>query len=274
MYEDYWGLREKPFENTPDSRFLYRSRKHEEALMRMFYAIRERKGAAMFTGEYGSGKTVLARVLLEDLTEKPQRYSVALIVYPNFSSKDLLREILFQLDGSDYKETKIRLLHILNDKLYKNLNEDRDTVVIIDEAQVIAKREVLEELRLLLNFQLRDRFLLTLLLVGQPELRERINEIEQLEQRLAVRYHLDTLDEEETKGYIHHRCQVAGRKNPIFSNEATRLIYNASSGIPRKINNFCDMSLVVGMMEKLEKIEEGIMEKVIEDFVLDKVKSI
>ncbi len=266
MYEEYWKLKEKPFENVPDPRFLYHSPKHEEALMRMFYAVRERKGAALLTGEYGSGKTILSRVLISELTKKDSKYKVALIVNPKLSPRDFLREILFQIEGTDVVGGKLQLLHMLNEKLYADLNNDVETVIIIDEAQAIDRPEVFEELRLLLNFQLNNRFLLTLILVGQPELKEKVYKIPQLEQRLAIRYHLNKLDYEEMRQYIIHRCTIAGRENEIFTDDACKVIYEASEGIPRRVNNLCDMGLIVGMMAKAQNVDEKIMQEVAEDF--------
>ncbi|MCK5306868.1 MAG: AAA family ATPase, partial [Candidatus Omnitrophica bacterium] len=189
MYEAYWGLREKPFENTPDPRFIYYSQRHEEALSRMLYVIRERKGAGILTGEYGSGKTLLSRVLLEELSS--EQYHSALIFNPMLPSMELVKEIIYQLGGDTSSLlSKTDLLHYLNDILYKNRDDDKNTVIVVDEAQAISEESGFEELRLLLNFQLNDNFLLTLILLGQPELKEKIKNLPQLRQRLAVRYHL------------------------------------------------------------------------------------
>lgn len=267
MYEDYWGLKEKPFENTPDPRFFYCSAKHEEALMRLLYAVEERKGATMLSGDYGSGKTLLSRVVFGKLIQEEDKYKVALVVNPAIPVLELLGEIVYQLGREDSGgDRKIDILRNLNEILYKTAQNNKHTVIIIDEAQAIEDESIFEELRLLLNFQLNERFLLTLLLLGQPELREKIEKLPQLKQRLALRYHLTTLTEAETKGYIEHRCKVAGRTHPIFLDEAYRLIYEHSQGIPRQINNFCDLSLVIGMGQKAAYIDAGIVEEVIKDF--------
>ncbi len=270
MYEDYWGLKEKPFENTPDPHFLYYSSKHEEALSRMLYAIRERKGAAILTGEYGSGKTVLSRAFLEELSD--ERYQTVLIFNPRIPPIEFLQEIVYQLGGEDTSESKTRLLRILNDILYNNRSEGKDTIIAIDEAQAIGSEEIFEELRLLLNFQLDDMFLLTIILIGQPELKERVDRIPQLRQRLAVRYHLVALDERETREYITHRLGVAGSSKHIFGEKTHRLIYEASDGIPRRINNICDMCLLVVFGMKADAIDEGIVSDVISDLEEKPVK--
>ena len=266
MYEEYWGFLEKPFENSPDPRFLYCSTQHEEALMRMMYTVRERKGAALLTGEYGSGKTLLSRVLIGKFSEEFSRYSISLVVNPAISPLDLLKEIVYQLGCSvSNSDSKVDILHRLNEVLYRNLLEERHSVIIIDEAQAIEDEASFEEMRLLLNFQSNERFLLTLLLLGQPELKEKVNRIRQLEQRFSLRYHLQNLSFEETAEYILHRCRVAQREDRIFTDGACRLIYEWTEGIPRKINNICDLGLLIGFGKKANRIDESIVEAVIED---------
>jgi len=266
MYAKYWGFIKKPFENTPDPEFFYHSSQHEEALMRLLYAVREKKGAAMLSGEYGSGKTLLSRVVMSRLLSEDERYKVALIINPAIPTEELLSEIVYQLGQETAKEDrKSELLHKFNELLYRNMSDRKHTVIIIDEAQTIKDESGLEELRLLLNFQLNEAFLLTLLLIGQPELKDRIERIPQLKQRLAIKYHLGTLDFDETGQYIRHRCRVAGKEEPVFSDNAVGLIYNASGGIPREINNICDLCLLIGMGDKVTNIDENIASQIIRD---------
>lgn len=267
MYENYWGLKEKPFENAPDPRFFFCSSKHEEAVMRLLYAVQEKKGAAMLSGEYGAGKTLISRVLLSKLMQEDHKYKVALIVNPAIESLELLGEIVYQLGmETSRSDRKVDILRDLNDILYKTAQEKKHTVIIIDEAQAIEQESTFEELRLLLNFQMNESFLLTLLLLGQPELKVKIDNLAQFKQRLAIRYHLTTLTLEDTKRYIEHRCRVAGREKPIFLEETFELIYDYSNGIPRQINNVCDLCLVIGMGHKVEFIGEKIVREVIKDF--------
>ncbi|OGX33468.1 MAG: hypothetical protein A3I43_05235 [Omnitrophica WOR_2 bacterium RIFCSPLOWO2_02_FULL_50_19] len=266
MYEEYWGFSEKPFENTPDPKFLYCSAQHEEALMRMLYASREQKGAVLLTGEVGSGKTLLSRVLIGKLNEESSKYSVSLVVNPAIPSLDLLKEIVYQL-GCDVSkdDSKLDILHKLNEVLYRNLVEERHSIIIIDEAQAINDETTFEEMRLILNFHSNERFPLTLLLLGQPELKEKIKNIRQLEQRFSLRYHLQNLNFEETTGYIKHRCRVAQREGDVFTDTSCRLIYEFTDGIPRKINNICDLSLLIGFGKKADAVDESITQAVIED---------
>lgn len=265
MYKEYWQLTEKPFENAPDPKFFYHSPNHEEALMRLHYVIRERKGAGLLTGEYGSGKTVLTRLIVKELSGKADGYKIALIVNPSLSAGDFLKEIVFQIEGREHGGSKLKILHIINDILYKSMEEQKEVVIIVDEAQIIKKQDMFEELRLLLNFQLNDRFLLSLILVGQPELREKINRLPQLRQRMAISYHLNVLSEDETAHYIKHRCKIAGAEKPLFSEEAIQVIAKHSAGVPRRVNTYCELALMQGMLGKREIIDQEIAKDAIDD---------
>jgi len=267
MYRDYWKLKEKPFENTPDPRFLYSSHEHLEAATRLTYAVEERKGAALLTGEYGCGKTVISRLLFQVLPQ--DKYEIALVTNPLLSPMELLREICFQLGIKSSSDVpKPELLMNLNDRFYENLNKGKDTVVIIDEAQAIKDLETFEELRLLLNFQLNNRFLMTLILIGQPELRAIIDGLKQLKQRLAIRYHLNPLSREDTKNYLTHRLKVAGTEANIFNDVACGLVWIHSDGVPRLINTICDTCLLVGFTQGLEEINEEVVKKAVYDLEL------
>ena len=263
MYEKYWKLQQKPFENTPDPHFFYYSRKHEEALSRMLYAVRERKGAAILTGDPGCGKTLLSRVLLKELNT--EEYQLAFIFNPRLSPLNLMKEIVYQLDSRISSSSKINLLHYFNEILYANRNSNKGTVIVIDEAQTIGHKNSFEELRLLLNFQLNDDFLLTLILLGQPELKEKIDKLPQFKQRFAVRYHLGALTEDETGRYIRHRLKMAGSQKEIFPEDVLIDIYRYSAGTPRRINNICDMALLAGSAEGIDKVNRGVIREVAED---------
>jgi type II secretory pathway predicted ATPase ExeA len=269
MYESYWGLREKPFQNTPDPRFLYHSTQHEESLTRLIYTVRERMGAAMLTGVFGCGKTVLGQALLDEIST--DRYKVAFITNPQVEYVELLRAIVRNLKDIKLPVKKDELsadylLETLNDILINNMRDGRDTVVIIDEAHVIRDEKIFEGLRLLLNFQLRDRFLLTLLLFGQPELLPMIESNKQLEQRIAMKCHLGSLNEKETKEYVLHRLNVAGAQRPIFNDDAFKLIFEHSGGIPRRINKICDLGLLSGYGKGALNIDRHIIEEELASF--------
>jgi len=233
--------------------------------MRLYYIIKERKGAGLLTGEYGCGKTVLTRYVIRELSQAGNNYEIALIVNPSLSAEDFLKEIIFQLEGRESDGSKIKLLHTINDILYKNTEEGKDVVVMVDEAQAINSQEMFEELRLLLNFQLNNRFLLTLILIGQPELREKIARLPQLKQRLAISFHLNTLTPEEVEKYIHHRCEVAGANKHLFSKEAVKLIAEHSGGVPRRINTYCELALMQGMLDNKNLADIKVVEEAVED---------
>ncbi|MBI3028449.1 MAG: AAA family ATPase [Candidatus Rokubacteria bacterium] len=258
--EAYWGFKEAPFENSPNPKFLYLSPGYEEALTRLVYAVKHRKGAAMLTGEYGCGKTTVARAMLQRL--EPQRYEVGLLVNPSWNATDFLRELLYQM-GVDTPETsKFELIHMLNDLFYKNFRAGRDNVVVVDEAQLIEEDAILEELRLLLNFQLDERFLVTLVLIGTPELRNKIRRMPPLDQRITIRCHLDRLDYEHTASYIAHRVGRAGQPRRLFTDEAVKLIFALTHGTPREINNLCDLALFVGYSKQLQEIDRELIRQV------------
>jgi len=263
MYQEYWQLKEPPFENVPDPKFIYFSAEHEEALTRLLYAIKARKGAAMLTGDVGAGKTTLSRVLIQSLPV--QKYEVAVITNPDLSPLEFLKEILHQLGIDEDLESKVDILHRLNEELFKNVRAEKDTVIVIDEAQAIQDFLVLEEIRLLLNFQLNERFLITLIIIGQPELKEITTLLPQLDQRIAIRYHLGPLSFEDTVQYIEFRLKIAGSTRKIFTDGALEKIYEYSKGIPRKINNICDLSLLVGFSARAKEIDSQIVTRLIDD---------
>lgn len=265
MYEAYWELREPPFDNSPNPRFFYLSPEHEEALVRLVYTVRHRKGCGMLTGEYGCGKTTLSRALIQRL--EAERYEIGLLTNPSWTPVDFLREALYQLGVEATERAKSELLHQLNDVFFSNYRAGRDTVIIVDEAQLIDDDAVFEELRLLMNFQTDDRFLVTLLLIGSPELRDRVRRLKHLDQRITIRYHLNTLDGAHTAAYITHRLRMAGRTAPIFTDEAIRLIFDFTRGTPREINNLCDVALLVGYTKRLKEVGEKIIAEVIKDQV-------
>jgi len=262
MYLEYWGFKKFPFENVPDPEFMYYSQEHEEALVRLIYAAKRRKGAALLTGEVGCGKTVLSKVFIQQLPD--DEYDIGLVINPTLEPIDFLKEILYQLGLNHDTNSKADLLNILNEKMLENVKQDKTTLLIIDEAQLISK-QTFEEIRLLLNFQLNDRFLLTLVLIGQPELRGIIKGIEQLDQRIAIRYHLNPLNFKDTVKYINFRMEKAGLTKKIFASQSVDEVYNYSRGIPRKINNVCDMSLLIGFSSKKKVINSGVIKKIIED---------
>ena len=245
MYEQFYGFAESPFNITPDPRFLFFSEKHREAFNHLLYGIRERKGFIQITGEVGAGKTTLCRALLEKLGDN---YRTALILNPALTTHQLLGLILSELGFRAMEFGRRRRMTQLNDFLLQQVRDGRDVVLLIDEAQGL-NRDLLEQLRLLSNLETDQRKLLQIVLVGQPELRELLDErgLRQLRQRITVRYHLRPLSSWETEAYIQHRLRVAGANSrPTFSRGALWWIYRYSRGVPRLINAICDKALLAG----------------------------
>lgn len=267
MYESFWKFTEKPFENTPDPKFFYNSSQHEEALARMLYVIRESKGAGLLTGVYGCGKTLIARSIFKELEQ--DIYKIAIITNPRLDDIEMLRMIAYGLGtGSEVPTRKADVLIRLETILKNNILDGKKTVVIIDEAHAIEKKEIFEEIRLLLNFQLDNKFLLTLLLFGQPELKEKIEEIKQLNQRIVMKYHLTPLNREDVENYIYHRLSVVGLKEKIFSSEAIDIIFERSGGIPRRVNQICDTLLLAAFGAKKLTIDKELVKETIQSFSL------
>jgi general secretion pathway protein A len=253
MYQEFYDLREPPFNITPDPRYLFFSRRHREAYDHILFGINQRKGFIQVTGEVGAGKSTLCRAVLEELGEG---YATALILNPMMTGIQLLRSILGELNLNDRGNDRVRLLERLNAYLLEQVGAGIEVVLFIDEAQDMAD-DLLEQVRLLSNLETDDRKLLQIVLIGQPELRDALDrpEMRQLHQRITVRYHLGSLDRQETESYIHHRLQVAGSNGrPSFSRWAISRIHRRSHGVPRLINALCDKALLVGYVEGLDHL--------------------
>lgn len=247
MYARYFGLNEKPFTIAPDPRFLFQSRRHEEALAHLIYGVKEAGGFIQLTGEVGTGKTTLTRVLLDRLPEKVQ---VAMILNPRLTVREFLQNICKELCLEWWQEGPAeprinQLIDVLNKHLLDSHAQGRRVVLIIDEAQNL-DAELLEQLRLLTNLETSERKLLQIILIGQPELRQTLarTDLRQLAQRITGRYHLDPLNREETGRYIRHRLKVAGASRQIFTDNAVREVHRLSQGVPRLINVICDRALL------------------------------
>ncbi len=253
MYEDYWGLGQAPFQTVPDPDFFCPFPAYQEILEKLFYVVVYGKGAAMITGEIGAGKSTLSRVFLLALGE--EKYDVALVINPALRRDELLYEIALQLGTLPPKDARISLFHAINERLRTNADRDVRTVLIIDEAQTITHKAAFEDLRILMNFQVSDRHLLSLILFGQPDLKEVIAQQRSLEQRIAIRSHLGRLGVVETANYIEFRLEKAGATRPIFTDEAINIVHWAADGIPRSINNLCDLCLFEGMRRKVEAVD-------------------
>ena len=264
MYNSYYGFKEPPFNLTPNSRFFYASNKHTEALHSLIYAIEQRKGFIVITGDIGSGKTTVCRTLLNKLDAKTE---VALITNTHLTSKDLLLTILEDFE-IDYKSgSKAKLISQLNDYLLDQLHKNHNVVLIIDEAQNLTP-SVLEEIRMLSNLETEHEKLIQIILMGQPELKKilALNRLEQLRQRVSIYFHLTPLSKEETREYILYRLKVASNSDrQYFTEEALNKIYQYTRGVPRLINQLCDNALLTCYVDEKPTVDEKTLQEVINE---------
>jgi general secretion pathway protein A len=256
MYEHFYGLDERPFAITPNPRFVYLSQRHQDAMAHLLYGI-GRGGSGGFvqlTGEVGTGKTTLCRLLLEQV---PEQTRIALILNPMLNPPELLRAICVELEvdlkgaGKSIQKLQDRLNRFLLDR-----HADGERVVlIIDEAQNMS-REALEQIRLLTNLETATDKLLQIILLGQPELRLLLArpELRQLAQRITARYHLDPLNQSETEYYVRHRLAVAGAERCPFGSDGLKALYKCADGVPRLINIIADRALMAGYAHEMERI--------------------
>ncbi|HEY6552952.1 MAG TPA: AAA family ATPase [Vicinamibacteria bacterium] len=258
MYETFYGFTEKPFNLTPDPKYLYLSPRHTEAVAHLEFGRRERGGFILITGEVGTGKTTLARYFLGRL---PANTATAVVLYPALSAVELLRSILDDLHvpvtGNSLKD-HVDALHRF---LLQARSEGRDVVLLIDEAQDLAA-EVLEQVRLLSNLETDTEKLIQIVLMGQSELRDLLErtELRQLAQRVTARYHLEPLSRDEISDYIRHRLAIAGGEGKVaFTAHAIDAVHQLSTGIPRLVNSICDRALLAGYVKGLREINAGMV---------------
>jgi general secretion pathway protein A len=264
MYEKFFGLNEKPFQILSDPAYLFMSKAHENAYTHLEYGIVENKGFVVITGEIGSGKTTLINYLLEKIEENIQTALINnTLIKPGKLLKVLCQD--FEIDIKDLDDAD--LLTAFYQFLVEQYAARKRVILIIDEAQNLSV-DALEEVRMLSNFELEKQHLFQVILVGQPELRFKLQQktLEQLAQRISVHYHISGLDPEEVEAYIKHRLQIAGAKNKdLFQKDALEAIYTYSRGIPRLINMLCDTAMVYAFADGLKKIEREIIDSVIRE---------
>lgn len=261
MYESFYGLSERPFSITPNPRFVYLSQRHRDALAHLLYGVGQggSGGFVQLTGEVGTGKTTLCRVVLEQV---PENTRIALILNPMLSPAELLRAVCHELEisieGTDGSLQQLQ--ERLNSYLLERHAEGERVVLIIDEAQNMS-REGLEQIRLLTNLETATDKLLQIILIGQPELRDVLSrpELRQLAQRITARYHLDPLNEEETEAYIRHRLQIAGAEHCPFTDDGLHAVFQTSEGVPRLVNIIADRALIAGYAREEERIGAGLV---------------
>jgi type II secretory pathway predicted ATPase ExeA len=263
VYEGYWGLSEKPFRKTPDPRFLFLNETYEEAFERLLFAVEEME-LALLTGEVGSGKTLLTRALVDRVGE---RFEVGMILNPRLSPRQFLRTAALELGIADPRFQANDLLDQIRERLLALDEQGRSALLVVDEAHLIPGKPTFEEIRLLTNFQLDDRNLIAIVLVGQPELRERLRHrtYRAVTQRVGVSFQLRPLGVEDTRAYLAHRLVVAGAGGSVFSEGAVRLLHAASGGVPRLLNHLATQALVEGMARGIGEVDEASVRAVVED---------
>jgi general secretion pathway protein A len=260
VYERYWGLREKPFRKTPDPRYLFLNDTYEEALERLLFAVEEME-LALLTGEVGSGKTLLTRALVDKVGDK---YEVGMILNPRLSPRQFLRTAASELGVEGPRFHSSDLLEQVHERLLELDAAGRAALLIVDEAHLIPGKPTFEEIRLLTNFQLDDRNLIAIVLVGQPELRERLRHraYRALTQRIGAAFQLQPLGASDTAAYVAHRLAVAGASREIFSPAAVERLHAAAAGIPRVVNHLATQALLEGMARGAQRVEAPVVEAV------------
>ena len=262
-YEEFYNLKQTPFGASPDERFYYDSPQHRRALIKLSHAAENMRGLAVLLGDIGMGKTTVARKLLSLLSEK-EEFEVALfiVIHSQIEPFWLVKKIASQLQVDVKEASKDALLGALYDRLVELREEKKNTVVLIDEANMFTEKRVMEELRGLTNIEFPEGHLITFILFGLPELEEQLKLDKPLYERIGLKCQLNALDFDSAKGYIEHRLKVAGRDEPIFTEEAIVRIFRRSRGKPRLINTICDNALLEGYLMEKKMVDEEIVESV------------
>ncbi|GAB4413636.1 MAG: hypothetical protein OHK0032_09730 [Thermodesulfovibrionales bacterium] len=268
-YLEYYSLKEHPFSNIVDNRFYYSSPQHKNALVKLRYAIETKKGLAVVIGDIGTGKTTLARKLLEELDEARYEATLLVIIHSSVSSEWLLRKFAIQIGVNDIKEDKVEMLGQIYRRLLEINESGKTAVLLMDEVQMLKSREIMEEFRGLLNMEMPGGKMINLVFFGLPDLEDVLSLDEPLKQRVAMKIALKPFSEDDTKDYISHRLRIAGSKNQIFLDRAFTEIYRYSRGIPRLINTICDNAILEGYLFKAKGIDESIIRAVAIDLGLN-----
>jgi general secretion pathway protein A len=271
MYKRLYGLTRNPFELSPDPKFFFPTRSHNEAFATLHYCVLRRRGFVVVTGEVGTGKTLIVRCLLDALIAG--KIATAFVFNPQLSTLDFLSHVLTDLQVPTRDRTKGEMLSSLNEFLLLRSRRGTTTVLVVDEAHLLSW-ELMEEIRLLTNLETSQYKLLQIVMVGQPELDRKIDteDLRQLKQRIAMRCRLEPLGLQELRGYIHRRLELAGancRGTKVFSEAAIEAIHRCSRGIPRLVNTLCENSLISGYGKQTSQITTEIVQECAADLHLN-----
>ncbi|HET9551384.1 MAG TPA: AAA family ATPase [Anaeromyxobacteraceae bacterium] len=268
-YLDFYELGQEPFSNAPVSRFYYGSAQHAQALLRLTHAVSNMKGLAVLVGDIGAGKTTLARRMLDSLPEEEYEAALLVIIHSGITASWLLRRIALQLGVEAPAEEKLALLSQLYQRLVRIYEQGKKAVVLIDEAQMLASREIMEEFRGLLNLEVPERKLLSFVFFGLPEIEDNLRLDPPLAQRVALKYRLEPLKAEDTDAYVRHRLRLAGAGRVPFTAEALGRVHAHSRGTPRVINTLCDNALFEGFVARARDIDGAAVDRVARDLGLE-----
>jgi len=265
MYLELYGLKNSPFNITSDPQFFFESLSHKEALAALIYGIQERKGIILITGEVGTGKTTLCKALLKRL---PPEVKTSLILNPYFSEVQLLRAIVEDFGLEVKKRSRLDIVEKLNSFLVNISLSGKNAVLIIDEAQNLANRQ-LEQIRLLSNLETAKDKLLQIVLVGQPELKEKLSKfnLRQIRQRIFIKHNILPLKEEEVREYVEYRLRQAGTTKINILPESYKVIYEFSKGIPRLVNMICDRALLLGFVKESKVFDQEMFRVCMEELL-------
>ena len=258
----FYNLKEHPFSNSIDIRFYFENEQYSQALLRLKYAADTKKGLAVVVGDVGTGKTTLARRMLNELDEDKYEAALLVVIHASVTADWLMKKIAMQLGIEDVQENKLGILSQLYEKFVEINESGRKIIVLMDEAQMLASREIMEEFRGLLNMEGPDGKLITLVFFGLPELENALALDEPLQQRVALKYQLQGFDENMTHEYIRHRLRIAGCEEEIFEPDAVTAIHRYTRGIPRLINTVCDNAMFEGFLITQKPLSRDIVDQV------------
>ncbi|MFT3706794.1 MAG: AAA family ATPase [Archangium sp.] len=268
-YLEYFGLSSEPFSNAPVSRFYYNAPQHQQALARLLYAVNSMKGLAVLVGEIGAGKTTLARRMLDSLPEEEYEAALLVIIHSGITASWLLRRIALQIGVENPAQEKLALLSQLYQRLLQIYEQGRKAVVLIDEAQMLETRELMEEFRGLLNLEVPERKLISFVFFGLPEIEKNLKLDPPLAQRVAMRYRLEPFTSDSTDAYIKHRLRLAGSAKNPFTHDAVLAVHRRAGGTPRVINTICDNALFETFLARNTEITGALIEQIADNLGLD-----